>query len=25
MSYLARVSYTGNNSTVDYALPFSYI
>ena len=25
MSYLARVDYTGNGSTVDYALPFSYI
>ena len=25
MAYLARVTYTGNNSTVDYALPFSYI
>ena len=25
MSYLARVSYTGNGSTVGYALPFSYI
>ena len=25
MAYLARVSYTGNNSTVDYSIPFSYI
>ena len=25
MSYLARVSYTGNGSTTGYALPFSYI
>ena len=25
MAYLARVSYTGNGSTVGYALPFSYI
>ena len=25
MAYLARVTYTGNGSTVDYALPFSYI
>ena len=25
MSYLARVTYTGNGSTTGYALPFSYI
>ena len=25
MSYLARVSYTGNRSTTGYAVPFSYI
>ena len=25
MSYLARVSYTGNGSTTQYALPFTYI
>jgi len=25
MAYLARVSYTGNGSTADYALPFTYI
>ena len=25
MAYLSRVSYTGNNSTVDYSIPFSYI
>ena len=25
MSYLARVSYTGNGSVAQYALPFSYI
>ena len=25
MAYLARVSYTGNNSTTQYSLPFSYI
>ena len=25
MSYLARVTYTGNGSTTGYAIPFSYI
>ena len=25
MAYLARVSFTGNNSTTQYSLPFSYI
>ena len=25
MAYLARVSYTGNGSTTQYSLPFSYI
>ena len=25
MAYLARVSYTGNGSTTQYSIPFSYI